>query len=491
MVLQADSPVKIWGWADPGDVITVTFSGQETISDVSPSGRWMVELGPFEPTSEGQPLSIHSSNESLDVQDVVVGQVWVCSGQSNMEFRLRNAQGAEQDISNADYPAIRYFSVYRHADWQVPEDANGIWHVISPRTAGKCSAVAYYFGQALYEELGQPVGLITSSVGGSPGEAWASRPALMSNPHLTRVQQQIEWILNNYPEIEENYGEMYLTWKNRYAQYVRDRDEWNTKPVSTRGPQPEIPDGVANHLQPSVLFNGMIAPLASYRVKGAIWYQGERNANGGNAYEYRYLLPTIISSWRDLWGHSEMPFYFVQLPEYKGSEAGTWPVMRESMLQTWEATPHTGMAVTIGLGSAKQIHPTDKKPVGQRLAKIALAQDYGRDVIYSGPVYDDMQVKGEKAYLSFDYLESPLAPAGQELAGFEIAGSNKQFVPARAHIEEDQVVVWSAEVKEPVAVRYAWTNIVQPSLFNQAGLPASPFRTDNWPVISQEGFSSE
>jgi sialate O-acetylesterase len=247
-----------------------------------------------------------------------------------------------------------------------------------------------------------------------------------------------------------------------------------------------MPTSIADRSQPAVLYNGMIAPLAPYPVRGAIWYQGERNANGGNAYEYRYLLPTIISSWRTLWEQPDMPFFLVQLPEFEAPEEGTWPVLRESMLQTWQTTPHTGMAVTIGLGNPRQIHPRRKKPVGQRLAWIALAQVYGRDVVWSGPVYRTMHTVAHKACLNFDHLESPLAPGDEPLSGFEIAGPDRKFVPAQARVDGDQVVVWSDGVATPIAVRYAWANHAQPSLFNQAGLPASPFRTDAWPVVSED-----
>ena len=274
MVLQADTPVNIWGWATPEETITVSFAGQEASCDVGSDGRWLVQLAPLEPSSEGRRLSIHSDDETREVQDVIVGQVWVCSGQSNMEFRLRQASGAKEAIAAADYPSMRYFSVHRHADWQAPDEVKGNWRVISPRSAGSCSAVAYYFGQALHEALGQPVGLITSSVGGSPGEAWASRPALMADPHLTRVQQRVESILAENPGIEDNYGDRYRVWKECYAQYVRDRRAWQKAPASTRGPQPGVPEGVANHSQPAVLYNGMIAPLAPYAIRGAIWYQG-------------------------------------------------------------------------------------------------------------------------------------------------------------------------------------------------------------------------
>jgi sialate O-acetylesterase len=440
MVLQRDQPLPIWGWADKGEEVTVTIAGQEVSAKAGDDGRWKVTLAKLD---VGQPLEMTvkgSSGSTITLKNILVGEVWLGSGQSNMELPVVACKDAQQEIAAAKYPRIRLFNVARLQSPQPVADTKGEWKPCSPETVGGFSAAAYYFGRQLHKDLNVPIGLIASSWGGSPAEAWTRRGALEANPKL--------------------------------------------KPMAAGG---------------STLYNGMIAPIVPYGIRGAIWYQGE--ANVGGAYTYRTLFPAMIANWRADWGQGDFPFGFVQIAPFGYSDA--WNASPAACAELWEAqrmtlyaSPNTGMAVTVDLtagdmihpknGNFDGIHPKNKQDVGRRLALWALAKVYGRDVVYSGPITKSMIVEGNKIRLRFDHVGAGLVSRdGKPLIDFTIAGEDKKFVPAAATIDGDTVVVHSDQVATPVAVRYAWYDTATPNLSNKDGLPASPFRTDKWKGVTE------
>ena len=448
MVLQRGQPVPIWGWADKGEEVTVTVAGQTVSAKAGDDGRWKVALDKLD---VGQPLEMTikgSSGNTIALKNILVGEVWVCSGQSNMAIGVTACKNGKEETAAANHPQIRLFLVGQAQAAQPAPDVKGNWKPCTPESiaAGKpdCggfSAAAYYFGRQLHNELKVPIGVIDTSVGGTPAEFWTSRKALEANPALKPLAQD----------------------------------------------------------NSSSLYNGMIAPLIPYAIRGAIWYQGE--ANVGAAFKYRTLFPAMIADWRANWGQGDFPFGFVQIAPFGYSDAwGTNPAacaeLWEAQRMTLDASPNTGMAVTVDLtagdaihpknGDFNGIHPKNKQEVGRRLALWALAKVYGRDVVYSGPIYKSMAVEGDKVRLQFDHRGSGLAARdGKALTDFTIAGDDKKFVPAVATIDGDSVVVHSDQVAKPVAVRYAWHDTATPNLSNKEGLPASPFRTDRWKGVTE------
>ena len=428
MVLQRDQAIPVFGSAVAGEKIAVTLAGETVTTTAGDDGQWQVKLAAQE---AGGPhvLSVQGTNR-IDVKNVLIGEVWLCSGQSNMAWTVSRARNPEDEAAAADLPQIRHYKTGR--------GGNGTWTVCSPDTVGGFTATGYFFGRELHKEWQVPVGLINSSVGGTPIEHW------------TNVADQ---------------------------QQMFDKDEVKQR-LATAGTRAAPGSGV--------LYEGMIKPLAPYAIRGAIWYQGERNSKTGDPYLYRYQMPTLISNWRRDWNQGDFPFGIVQLPDFQApqqqpSEQNGWVLVREGMARTAATFPNTGMAVTLGLGEAKNIHPRNKQDVGKRLARWALGTVYGREIVYSGPVYQSMSVQGNKIVLSFDHIGGGLTSRGSdELIGFAIAGDDKKFVWADARIVGDKVEVSSPDVSEPVAVRYAWASNPKFSLYNKEGLPASPFRTDEW-----------
>jgi len=481
MVLEKTGKVPIWGKASPGEEVQVTLNRVSAKAKADSDGKWMVTLdlskcgpGPFEMTVEG--------GNKLTVKDVLVGEVWLASGQSNMAFLLEAAVDAESEVAASANPLLRQFRVDR-AEAAVPaDDCKGEWTVAGPETAGKFSAVAYFFGKNLQKELGGPVGVINSSVGGTPCEAWTSPQAIDTVPHLKEAR---ELALKEAAEAEKA----------------------NPGP---KGKQPRRQNG-ANKKNPSLLFNGMIHPLIPYAIRGAIWYQGE--ANAVRAWQYRTAFPLMINDWRAQWKQGDFPFYFCQLANFDKNKLpeladSPWAELREAQSLALKL-PNTGMAVLIDLGESGDIHPRNKKPVGERLAKIAFANQYGKKVPFSGPVFESMKIEGNKARLAFSHIEGGLVakalPAtvnvktktgetaplvrkspNSELEGFAICGADNKWVWADARIDGDSVVLWSDKVSEPVAVRYAWADNPVCNLSNKAGFPASPFRTDDLPAVTRD-----
>ncbi|MGE5295744.1 MAG: sialate O-acetylesterase [Solirubrobacterales bacterium] len=479
MVLQAGDRVRFWGWADPNEEIEINVSWRDFQWSVQAdeTGRWQFPVqapnvgGPYEVTLKGK--------NTVTVKNILAGQVWVCSGQSNMEMSVQSSANAQQEIAAAQYPKIRLFTVEKMVGENPMDDCKGKWVECSPETVAGFSAVGYFFGRELHKELDQPIGLINTSWGGTPAEAWTSTPMLEENPNF-------EPILKRYKEAVAAYPQAMIKFKE-------DTDKWNEAAAKAKaegkpepGGRPWPPFGPGHPHSPAGLYNGMIAPLTPYTVGGAIWYQGESNA--GRAYQYRELFPTMIKCWWNSWDQGDFPFLFVQLANFMDVKDqpgdSAWAELREAQTMTLEV-PHTGMAVIIDIGDAKDIHPKNKQDVGKRLALWALANTYGKNVVYSGPLYTAMDKSGGKIVLHFDHLGGGLvAQGGGPLKGFAVAGEDRKFVWADARIEGNTVVVSSSSVANPVAVRYAWADNPVCNLFNKAGLPASPFRTDTWPGVT-------
>ncbi len=613
MVLQQKSFAKIWGWAEPEQLVKVTASWNDrTYSTVTDQkGNWQVSVatgkagGPYTVTIEADITRV--------LKDILLGEVWICSGQSNMEFQLRNAETAGEEIQGSDFPGIRLFTVEKNIAMRPLEDVHGSWELCNPNTSPGFSAVAYFFGKALHQELDVPVGLVHTSWGGTPSEAWTSRETLgkfgdfdqqLEELYSTsedlekarREQARVETMLKEQQDFEnkENIGfsegwmntdfdasdweaiacpaewssleevgmlegvvwmrtaiaiperwigkdlslelgpvdEMDLTYVNGVEVGTsRVINDWNTPrvyqvpaalitsgqlqlsirivnthaqgglfgeaeqlkiypaenqkdmPVMLAGQWkyriayrfPEVPM-IFNSHTPSVLYNGMLFPLKNMAIKGAIWYQGESNQT--RAMQYRTIFPGMIEDWRATWKQGEFPFYFVQIAPYNYGPEPTSAELREAQLLTLSKVKHTGMAVTMDIGNPDNIHPTNKRDVGRRLALWALAMDYGKDLVYSGPLYRDQSIEDGKIRIHFNCTGSGLEAKGGPLTHFEIAGADQLYHPAEAVIDGESILVSSPDVSSPVAVRYGWSNTAEPNLFNNEGLPASSFCTN-------------
>jgi sialate O-acetylesterase len=410
-------------------------------------------------------LSITGDNSIL-ITNVLVGEVWLCSGQSNMGFPLSRAANAQEAIAAAGDPELRLYTVPRGATDTPQTDAPGTWKECTPETATPFSAVAYFFGRDLRRALKVPVGLINSSVGGTPAEAWTSRPTLESDPAL-------RGILERYAEKVKAYDPAAAA--EQHAQALEKHKAAAAKARAEHKPPPAVPrapvDPSRSSSRPSGLYNAMIAPLQPFAIAGVIWYQGESNAS--RAAEYQELFPALIRNWREAWGEGDFPFLFVQIAPHQRMT----PEIREAQLLTWQKVPRTAMAVITDIGNETDIHPTKKEPVGDRLALAARAIAYGEKLEYSGPVYRSMKVKGQQVILSFTHVDGGLIAKDGELKGFTIAGADGNFTSATAKIEGKQVVVESPSVAAPTAVRYGWSSTPDVNLFNKQGLPATPFRT--------------
>ncbi|MFC1715821.1 sialate O-acetylesterase [Candidatus Poribacteria bacterium] len=476
MVLQSGMETPIWGTADPGEKVTVTMGDQRVLTVADDAGKWKVALtqwetgGPFEVTIAG--------NNEITLQNVLVGEVWICSGQSNMQWAVKNSVNPEEEIAAANYPRIRLFSVKRTVADEPQDDVEGSWSECSPETVGWFSGVGYFFGRALHREMDVPIGLIHTSWGGTPAESWTSMSMLESDPVLKPILDTWDQRMEEYPQKMEEHKEIIAKWEEESKKAEAEGIEVPRRPRPPIGP---------NHPhKPSCLYNAMIAPLLNYSIKGAIWYQGE--ANAGRAYQYRKLFPAMIYDWRQAWDQGDFPFLFVQLADFMKIDPlpveSAWAELREAQLMTLDL-PNTGMAVAIDVGETDDIHPKNKQDVGKRLARWALAETYGHDIVYSGPIYRSMAVKKDKIILRFDHVGDGLeAKVGGPLKGFAVAGQNMKFVWADAEIKGNKVIVWSERVSKPIAVRYGWANNPVCNLYNSAGLPASPFRTDKWPGIT-------
>jgi sialate O-acetylesterase len=489
MVLQCDSKVPVWGWADPGETVTVEFAGQKVQAQAGPDGRWRADLAPLTASAESRTFTVTGSQTAspLQLDDVVVGEVWLASGQSNMDFSVSQkvkyfagVTNEEAEIAAAHYPLLRMFTGAAAKTYAPTNRVAGAWRVCSPETVPAFSAVGYFFARDLQRDIKVPVGIITEAFGASTAEAWIRRETLAADPLLKPMLDSFDakvlaFKTNPPPVVAAPRSE------DVSARETNSIGTTTNAVAGRRRRAPAVHDPVQDQHNATVLFNGMIQPVIPYAIRGAIWYQGESIVGGaaGRAL-YPHVQATLVRDWRTLWAEGDFPFYIVQLA---GQEADSNnPLVREAQA-TILALPNTGMAVTTDIGEQKKVHPKNKQDVGDRLARIALAKTYGRNLEYSGPVYETMQVEGDKIRLKFSHLGGGLVARGGPLQWFTIAGADGKFVTADAVIDGDTVVVHSDAVSAPAAVRYAWVNYpVGCNLFNAAGLPAAQFRTDA-PVI--------
>ncbi len=469
MVLQEESKANVWGWAEPGEKVSVKFADKTAEAAADAEGKWNVRFEELKPGVEGD-MTIAGKN-TITVKNVIVGEVWVCSGQSNMEFTVRGTMNAAEEIAAAKFPAIRCFTVRKSAQLEPQVDCVGKWEVCTPETVPGFTAVGYFFGRQLHQNMKVPVGLIHTSWGGTPAEYWTPTEVLTADPAFKPILDSWEKAKADYPKAKETYDQALADWKVVAEKAKAD----GTKPPRA----PNAPRGGDAIGGPGSLYNGMVAPILPYTIQGGTWYQGESNAS--RATEYARLFPTMIVSWRRAWG-AEFPFLFVQLANFMARKEAPgesqWAELREAQLMTLEL-PHTGMAVAIDVGEAEDIHPKNKQEVGRRLALAAEATVYFRETEYSGPIFSGSQEEEGKIRLSFRNAVGMKAADGERLKGFAIAGADKKFVWADAEIQGDHLVVSSPQVAKPVAVRYAWADNPECNLVNGVGLPASPFRTDN------------
>ena len=460
MVLQRGKTISVGGWAEDGETITVTFRNQK-VSTKAKNGKWRANLSSLK--AGGPDVFKVTGNNSIELTNVLVGEVWLCGGQSNMEFALKRSFESEADIAASSNSMLRFFQVPNVKSDKPLDDVKANWTQASPETSADFSAVAYYFGRDLQNKLGVPIGLIQSDWGGSPAEVWMKKEIIENNP---RYQKEI---LEKYKVAKKNH-------ENTLAKIEKERTtDPKKKTAAPRAPW-----------KPSELYNGMIAPLISYRLKGAIWYQGE--ANAGRAHQYRTLFPDMIRNWRSDFGQGDFSFLLVQLAPFKPikdqPDESDWAELREAQLNATKNLPKVSMAVITDVGEERDIHPSKKKPVGERLALAARKIAYGEDIVSSGPVFKKMKIKGGKAILSFDHVGRGLESREGALKGFSICGADKKFVWATAEIDGDNVIVSCPNVTKPVAVRYGWADFPVVNLWNKDGLPASPFRTDNYPMAT-------
>ncbi len=469
MMLQRDVPVRIWGKANPGESVTVKFRAQTVSVRTGASGRWEAYLPPM-PAGGPDDLRIEGDN-SLTIRDVLVGEVWVASGQSNMQWRVENSNNSEQEIAGAKHPRMRLFQVKLTTAASPQDDVEGEWRHCSPESVGQFSAVGYFFGRQLHTELAVPIGIVQSAWGGTPAEAWTSTEALRADPALDFYLQRWDKVIEGYPAEQIRYGRALKEWETKAAAAQSAGQQPPRRPQPPRGPE--------HQHAPAALYNAMIAPLTGFNIRGAIWYQGESNAGADQAFLYRRLFAAMIQDWRARWRQGDFPFAFVQLANFKTGANSDWPMLRESQTETLSLR-RTGMAVTTDIGNPDDIHPRNKQDVGKRLALWALSEVYGRKTVFSGPVFRQLTREGATLRLWFDHVGGGLKTGGGSLEGFVISGPDRIFHPAEARIDGPTVVLTSPAVPEPEAARYGWADDPVNTLRNAAGLPASPFRTDRW-----------
>jgi sialate O-acetylesterase len=482
-VLQRDKPIPIWGRADAGEPITVTFHGHTASTTAASDGRWIAYLDALPASAEPADLVVTGKNK-IAMHDVLVGEVWLCSGQSNMEFVVCNPPGttfrvnnADEEVAAANYPLIRHFKVkLKESDTPI-DGMDGAWAVCSPDTVSQFTAVGYFFAREIYEKLHVPIGLINSTWGGTPVEAWMSPFALDNDPAFAFVRERWQKGLAEYPQKKIEYDAAFPLWQKALAAAKAAGNEAGFRKFH---PPLRMPHGPGDRWTPTGLFNGMINPLLPYALRGMLWYQGESNAI--HPTEYHELFPAMITAWRKHFGQGDLPFYFVQLASFnylKNGSGTEWALIREGQAQAL-ALPQTAMAVAIDLGEHDNIHPRNKQEVGRRLALIAEGRLYGIPGDDSGPMFAGATREGSDMRVHFTHANNGLIAHENPVQSLELAGADKVFHPAQGHIEGETLLVSSPDVKDPVAVRYAWSNDPEANLFNGAGLPAAPFRSDDW-----------
>ena len=491
MVLQQEMKTPVWGWDEPGQVVEVSGSwGRSAKAKAGTDGKWIAFLqtpshgGPFKVTIEG--------SERVVLENVLIGEVWLCAGQSNMGWRLGAVFGGAEDSASADYPNFRIFRSERNHQPIPQNDCVAEWKVCDPVSAEACSAVTFYFARKIHEELGVPVGVVLQPYAGTPIEGWMPRDIQLGDKRIRAIIDEMDAESAKYDRTKAE------------AQLARAMKAYED---GTRRGKPKLrTPSNWGHQYPGNIYNGMIHPVLPFGIRGAIWYQGERNAKDvAQAEHYEKQLPQLIDFYRSAWNEGsqgavarDFPFYFVQLPSWHPLQSepveadAAWAVSRDAMRRVAMKIPNTGMAVSIDTGDEILLHPKDKKPIGLRLAYLALKRTYGKDFVDYGPLYRSMRIEGDSVVLEFDSVGSGLMAAKDgPLDGFAIAGSDRVFKWAKARVEGDLVRVWAEGISKPKSVRYAWA--MNPSarnlLYNREGIPASPFRTDDWPLYDPANYA--
>ncbi|MBK8978714.1 MAG: sialate O-acetylesterase [Planctomycetes bacterium] len=473
MVLQRDRALNVFGHAPAGADVTVSVAGRRAIATADADGRFLAVLPPL---AAGGPyrLAAKAGDAEVALDDVLVGEVWIASGQSNMEWQLQRFPDCADDIAASSDPQLRLLLVAKRTATEPLDTLDGQWRAAAPDSVPGFSAVAYFFARELRHHLGVPVGIVASSWGGTRCEAWTRRDAMAGVPSLQPILDAWDALDASYPERRARFDEALAAWEAAKAAAAARGEQAPRRPgepVSPLDPQ-----------HPSALYNGMIAPLVPMTVRGFVWYQGESNA--GRGWQYRHLFPAMIEDWRAAFGQGDLAFLPVQLANFhwNGGDGTFWADLREGQLRAMQTLPCVGLATAVDIGNPKDIHPDRKDEVGRRLALWARALCYGHAVVPSGPVYSHCAIEGDHVRLSFDHVGGGLRADGDALQGFTIAGPDGNFVPADARIQGDDVVVSAAGIARPCAVRYGWADDPVLSLRNAEGLPALPFRTDALPL---------
>ena len=476
MVLQRDQENRIWGWADKGQDVSVEIAGQKVSGKAGDDGRWEVKLAPLKTNADGLEMKISAGGETKTFSDILVGEVWVCSGQSNMQWAVSQSYDPDLEFLITNFPKMRLISVPQVGTQEIQNDFEGQWEACTAETAAAFSAVGYYFGKQLHLALDIPIGLIDNAWGGSAAEAWVQRDVLESDP---------------------KYADYIAQWKKTEATYDHEAAVaiWKEKVEKAKAAgKKQLPRPPRNPLtgqhRPGNLYAGVLHPIIGYGIRGTIWYQGESNAS--RAWNYRDLFSLMITHWREEWGQGDFPFYWVQLADFRdevsGPEPSDWAVLRESQSHALKL-PNSGQAVIYDIGEGRDIHPRNKEDVGKRLARIALNRDYGMEnIVFQSPSYKSLEINGKNATVTFDHVgNGGLYTFDTRYAtGFIVAGEDKVWHNAQAQVvSRDKVKVWSDEEPAPVAVRYAWATNPIANLRSRENLPANPFRTDDWIVATQ------
>ena len=486
MVLQQNHKNPIWGWDDPGKNVSVSIAGQSHRTKADKKGNWKVTLEPMKASSEPKVLVIKGSGE-LKYENVLIGEVWVCSGQSNMGWAVNSSDDSDLEIMTADFPNLRLISVPQVGTQEPQNDFNGQWEASNPDSAKNFSAVGYLFGRRLHQALKVPVGLIDNAWGGSACEAWIPRDRLNATPVAKPYMELWKQTEANYDAkaAQEKYDAQKAKW---IEQVKKAKEAGKTRPRAPRPPR----NPLTGQHRPANLYNGVLKPIIGYGIKGAIWYQGESNSARGHA--YREVFPLMIETWRRDWNQGDFSFYWVQLADFMNEDEeptdANWPELREAQTLTLDKLKNVGEAVIIDVGEGRDIHPRNKQIVANRLVRNALAKDYGIKIPHQSPRYQSMVVKGDKAILTFDHVGTGLYTFDvREPVGFAICGKDKKFVWAKAKLAgKDKIEVWAEGIDQPVAVRYAWSSNPVCNLYSKTGsvtLPATPFRTDDFPMVTK------
>ncbi len=474
MVLQRDVPLPIWGWAAPGEEVRVSIGDNTASAKADELGKWQVTLKPLK---VGEPVEMTiAGKNTIKVTDILVGEVWLGSGQSNMQWSVSASDNPKEEASAATFPKIRLFSVPLVPSGTPAHDVNAKWQVCSPETVPNFSAVAYYFGRELHRTLELPVGMIASSWGGTRIEPWIPPVGFASQKELAIDAKNVENQNAAYAKSMARNIQVLRPWLDQAEKALAAGKD--VPPPPTLPPHPLNSNGAATGL-----YNGMIHPLVPFAIRGALWYQGESNM--GQGMQYHTLMKGLIAGWRNVWNQGDFPFLYVQLAPFRyGNKETSLPEIWEAQAATL-AVPNTGMAVITDIGNVADIHPRNKQDVGKRLAFWALNKTYNKsDVVYSGPLYESMSVELDQVQIKFKHGDGLKSRDGKPLTWFTIAGEDRKFVPATATISGDKLIVRANKVTQPVAVRFGWSHFAEPNLANGAGLPASPFRTDKWDTLN-------